>query len=108
MNVLVTGAAGWTAAAILQQLSAAGHELVLFDLPGVIAGRGWPVPPGDTIAGDVASFRDVFDAARGVDAVVHLAVAVEEGAYQDPDVPFAADVQGTFDVFEAARRHRVG
>jgi len=107
MQILITGAAGWTAAAIIEAVRRAGHDVIAFDLPG--AGCNAPeMRQVGTIAGDVASFADVAGAMRSADAVIHLAVAVEEGAYRSPGAPFAVNVLGTYNVFEAARRAEVG
>lgn len=108
MRVLITGAAGWTAAAIVGAVGQAGHDVIAFDLPG--AGHDAPRIPGvgRAIAGDVSSSVDVTAAMRSADAVVHLAVAVEDGAYRTPDLPFAVNVRGTYNVFAAARQRAVG
>lgn len=104
MRVLVTGGAGWTAVAINDAIRRAGHQVVAFDLP-----TADPPPGADRfVPGDVARFRDVLDALAEVDAVVHLAVAVAPNAYDEPDLPFAVNVKGTYNVFEAARRTGVG
>ena len=48
------------------------------------------------VVGDVSTFVDVAAAMRSADAVVHLAVAVADGA--PPNLPFAVDVRGTDNV----------
>ncbi len=103
MRVLVTGAAGWTAAAIIEAVRRAGHEITAFDLPAAIGGDGVKLASW-TVVGDVAEFADVFAATESADAVIHLAVAVGDGAYRAPDLPFAVNVKGTYNVFESARR----
>jgi len=40
-------------------------------------------------------------------AVVHLAIAVGEGDYAQPETPFRTNVLGTYNVFEAARRNNI-
>jgi uronate dehydrogenase len=102
-GVLVTGAAGWTARAIIAALVGEGFQVVGLDLR---------LPePGDRatgavrwLQGDVADPAAVEKASRSVGAVVHLAVAVGEGDYQRPERPFAVNVLGTYNVFDAARR----
>lgn len=107
MRVLVTGACGWTARAILARLPEAGHALHGLDLPGVE-----PTPESAhrlerLHRGSVARRADVeaaFEAARP-EAVLHLAVAVGPGDYEDPERPFRTNVLGAYRVLDAARRH---
>lgn len=80
----------------------------------VTRSSGWifpqlPPPPqaSEWIAGSVADLATVQQAAQSPDALIHLAVADEKGDYQQPSVPFATNVQGTYNLFEAARRERV-
>lgn len=99
MRVLVTGAAGLIGRRLVPYL-APHHELVLGDLrPG--AGPGW-VPL------DVTRLDQVEAACRGVDAVVHLAIASgHEGDYEDDAfnaLRFDVNVKGTAHVFAAAVR----
>ena len=101
MKILVTGGLGWTAEAIVQALVDAGHEMTLFDLEGI------PVPDSyknhSLIRGDVCNFQEVLEATRGVNVVIHLAVAVTPGAYDSGEIPFAVNVRGTYNALEAAR-----
>lgn len=99
MRVLVTGGAGWTAAAIRRELEDNGHNVVSLDRKS-----------GERadIVGDVADLSAVLQAIDGVDAVVHLAVAVGAGDYQHPPLPFTTNVLGTYNVFAAARRAGTG
>lgn len=68
-------------------------------------------PPGEDprrIQADLLDWSAVSAALRGVDAVLHLAVASgHSGVYEDDtfnDRRFDVNVKGTFHVFEAARR----
>ncbi|NUM47671.1 MAG: NAD(P)-dependent oxidoreductase [Anaerolineales bacterium] len=105
-TILITGALGWTATAIIQRLKQNNARLIGVDLPDV------PLSPDITpyfdtlIRGDIADFQQVDRAMQGVDAVVHLAVALGN-AYGTPDLPFATNVKGTYNVFEAARQHAI-
>ena len=107
-RVLVTGAAGWTAVAILKALRQAGYEIVALDLPAAARNRNLANLADHVVLADIASFPDVVDAARATTAIIHLAVAAAESAYHGPDIPFAVNVKGTYNVFEAARRNGVG
>ena len=101
---LVTGAAGWTARAVLERLAAAGHRIVGLD---VDAPR--PDAPADVrwVRADVADLASIEAAFARVTGVVHMAVAVGNGDYARADTPFRSNVLGTYNVFEVARRHDV-
>lgn len=102
-SVLITGAAGWTARPILERLRAAQRlvGLDVDDRPEYADDVTW-------IRADVADLASVEEACRGdVAAVAHLAVAVGQGDYSKPDIPFRSNVLGTYNVLEGARRARV-
>jgi uronate dehydrogenase len=90
-TVLLTGAAGTIGTALRQRLPALGWELRPFDR----------VPVRGGVVGDITSPADLDGAMAGVDAVVHLAGIPTE-------VPWPlireANVEGTVQLFEAARR----
>jgi uronate dehydrogenase len=95
MTILLTGAAGRIGSALRERLPALGWEVRAFDR----------VPVDGGVAGDVTSAADLDAALRGVDAIVHL-------AGQPTEAPWAvvreANIEGTFQLFEAARRNGVG
>jgi nucleoside-diphosphate-sugar epimerase len=102
VRVLVTGVCGWTAAAIVEALHQAGHEVVGIDLPGVpLHDESLPV---EIRRLDVADFDALLAVAESCEAVVHLAVAIAPGDYDRPAIPFRTNVLGAYTVFEAARR----
>jgi uronate dehydrogenase len=102
-GVLVTGAAGWTAGAIIEALVGEGFQVVGLDLRVPEAGDG-AAAAVHWLQGDVADPASVERASRSVGAVIHLAVAVGAGKYRHPERPFAVNVLGTYNVFDAARR----
>ena len=104
MRVLITGACGWTGEAIVAAVAAAGHEVTGIDLPGTLCSASTRHRLCALSYGTVADFRTVNAAIAAADAVVHLAVAVGVGAYASADEPFAVNVLGTYNVFEAARQ----
>jgi nucleoside-diphosphate-sugar epimerase len=107
MRILVTGAFGWTATSIIQTLRQAEHEICAFDLPTAICPDSIKPLVSDIITGDIADFEQVNLAVRSVHSIVHLAVAVDASAYRAPQLPFSVNVQGTYNLFEAARRYVV-
>jgi nucleoside-diphosphate-sugar epimerase len=107
MRVLITGAFGWTATAIIETLSRARHEITVFDLPSVACPQKVKQMSSRVVLGDVADCEAVKEAARFADVIIHLAVAVGEEDYLRSDAPFTTNVQGTYNIFEAARINRI-
>ncbi len=91
MTVLVTGAAGSIGTALLERLPGLGWTLLPFDR----------VPVRGGTVGDVTSAADLDGAMREVSAIVHLAGQPTEAPWP---VVREANIEGTFQVFEAARR----
>lgn len=109
-KILVTGALGKVGERILPRLAA---EFPLF-LTDVREGdlRGMKVS-----SVDLTDFASVTAAMEGVDCVIHLAIASlrdfigrkhppeERSPFEDSTL--AVNVEGTYNIFEAARRHRI-
>jgi uronate dehydrogenase len=91
MTVLLTGAAGTIGQALMERLPALGWDVRAFDRRAVPGG----------IVGDITSADDLDAAMSGVDAVVHLAGIPTELPW--PAIR-EANIEGTLQVFEAARR----
>ena len=89
--VLLTGAAGAIGSALLDRLPGYGWAVRPFDRV--------PTPGG--LVGDITSPTDLDAALDGVDAIVHLAGQPTEAPWP---VIREANIEGTFQVFEAARR----
>jgi UDP-glucose 4-epimerase len=101
MRVLVTGAGGNLGRATIPELLQAGHVPVAFDFRPVET-------PGEFVEGDVRDPDAVARAIDGCDAVVHAAAL--HGihlAHWSPRDFFAINVEGSFNVFEAAREREI-
>lgn len=98
--VLVTGATGEVARGVLPTL--AQHFTLRLLAPDAAA------DDPRSVRADLLDWDALARALRGVDAVLHLAVASgHSGVYEDDafnDRRFDVNVKGTFHVFEAARR----
>src|SRR6185295_14636733 len=99
-TVLVTGAAGGIGARLRQLLKGVYRQLRLSDIK-----RPSDLGPDETfIAADLASLAEVERAVAGVDGIVHLGGFSVEGSW---DTILQANIIGCYNLFEAARRHRV-
>lgn len=112
LRVLVTGGAGFMGSNLTKYLIEADHRCVVFDnlsRPGVGANVEWLEQQGrgrvQFIQGDVREAGAVEAAARGVEAIYHLAgqTAVTTSVI-DPRTDFEVNAVGTLNVLEAARR----
>jgi uronate dehydrogenase len=90
-TVLVTGAAGRIGATLRERLPALGWTVHPFDR----------VPVDDASAGEVTDSADLDAALDGVSAIVHLAAIATEAPW--PQLR-DTNIEGTVQVFEAARR----
>jgi UDP-glucose 4-epimerase len=105
-RVLVTGGAGFIGSFVVDQLRSAGHEAVIFDVRRSPHHARGEVP---TVIGDVLDYASVREAARGCDAIAHLAAAADVGEVaKDPESAERLNSRGTFNVLEAAREEGVG
>jgi nucleoside-diphosphate-sugar epimerase len=103
--VTITGAGGNAGQAVAREAVAAGYAVRLADMV--------PPPPdvlglGEFVRCDTRTVADVEAAVAGADAVIHLAAwhSAHRPPVSDATI-FAVNVDGTFNVFEACRRHNV-
>lgn len=115
MKVLVTGSLGRIGSQIIPLL-ADDFELVLTDITaGEVAGL--PVSPLD-----ITDYQSVFSAMKGVDSILHLAIASQRNIVTNKplferdegdeylafnDLTIETNIRGTYHLFEAARRNQV-
>ena len=104
-KVLITGAAGVVGTALRRHLRGR------YDLRLLFHSTVPEVEPGDeVVVADVASFEAMLEATRGVDAIVHLAlakVARNMTQAQRAQNTIDVDIRGVYNVYEAARLNRV-
>jgi UDP-glucose 4-epimerase len=109
---LVTGGAGFIGSHLVDRLLAAGRSVRVLD--SFVVGRRANLQQHEgnsrlaIIEGDVVDKSVVDAATSGVERVFHLAARADiVPSIQEPEAYFRANVDGTFAVLEAARRHGV-
>ena len=98
-RVLVTGGAGFIGRRLVRTLAKAGTEVTVLDLqPFHDAGV-------TSLTGDIRDVPMVAKAVQpGLDAIVHLAAVTSVvNSIDDPEGTYSTNVQGTFNLLEAAR-----
>jgi uronate dehydrogenase len=100
-KVLVTGAAGLIGRTACAGLAARGWKVRGLDSVPLDGVDGLADPP---VVADIRDAEAVRKATAGVDAVVHLAGIPTEAPFEDI---LASNIEGTFRVFDAARREDV-
>ncbi len=91
MNVLITGAGGLVAKGVRKEL-AGRYALRLMDIAPVHD------PEGEVVIGSITNRRDVKQAVKGMDAIIHLALSAHENDARGFDV----SVKGTYILLEEA------
>jgi len=93
-EIVLTGASGRIGTSLRERLPQLGWTIRAFDR----------TPADGVVTGDVTSPADLDGVVAGVDAIVHLAGQPSEAPWP---VIREANLDGVFQVFEAARRHGV-
>lgn len=110
-KILVTGADGFIGSHLVETLLDEGYEVRAFVLYNSFNSWGWlddfpkeKLDRIDIFAGDVRDPNAVRQAARGVDAIFHLAALIAiPYSYYAPDAYVDTNVKGTLNVLQAAR-----
>ncbi len=110
-KILITGGTGFIGAWIIRHLRRSATAVRVLDIStrrdivGPIVGEG--VDQVDWRQGDISDHETVSEAARGCDAVIHLAGLQLPACQKDPILGAKANVIGTLNTFEAAKRHGI-
>ncbi len=104
MLVLVTGATGRIGAHLTRALIRAGHTVRAFALPGDPRASSIAGPHVEFVYGRLEDVEAVTVAARGVEAVYHLAGALTSRGNTDEEF-FEFNLRGTFNLLMAVRFH---
>jgi UDP-glucose 4-epimerase len=106
-TVLVTGGTGFIGSYVAQDLAEQGHDVVAYDLStdtDILEKLG--IADDVTVRrGDVTDPTDVVRAVRetGASHIVHLAALLTNIAEENPRAAMKVNVEGTNNIFEAAR-----
>jgi len=111
MRVLITGGAGFIGCNLAEACIRAGHQVTLFDnlsRRGSEANLAWLRglfgEQFGFIHGDIRDYPAILAAARGQQAIYHLAAQTAvTTSVADPRTDFEINALGTFNVLEAAR-----
>jgi UDP-glucose 4-epimerase len=103
---LVTGGGGFIGRHVVDLLREKGAAVRVFELPDKAAQFGTRQGV-EVVAGDLTRPDDVHRAAEGVDGIFHMAVLALNPSTEHPRLALQVNVDGSFNVFEAAARHGV-
>ncbi len=98
---LVTGGGGFIGRYVVEQLVAKGARVRVFDLPG--KGEDLARRVGaEFMTVDIRQPEQVRRAAEGIDGIFHMAVLALNPSTENPRLCLEVNVDGSFNVFEAA------
>ncbi|MDB4877465.1 MAG: NAD-dependent dehydratase [Gemmatimonadetes bacterium] len=110
-KILITGADGFIGSHLTEALVRAGYDVRAFVLYNSFNSWGWLDQCSDDVTGkfevfpgDIRDSNGVRTAAKGCDAVLHLAALIAiPYSYHSPDTYIDTNVKGTLNVVQAAR-----
>ncbi|MFW6055928.1 MAG: NAD-dependent epimerase/dehydratase family protein, partial [Chloroflexota bacterium] len=102
---LITGGFGFIGYHLTNLLLEQGEEVTIFDVAGGPKLFDDMMDRITLIRGDVGNWSHVLDAVRKSkpDCIYHAGAMLPPGSEQNPQAAFAVNVNGTYNVFEAAR-----
>jgi nucleoside-diphosphate-sugar epimerase len=107
---LITGGLGFIGFHLTNLLLEKGEEVTIFDVaPGSKLFRNM-MDKVTLIRGDISNWSHVLDAVRTseADCIYHMGAMLPPGSEQNPQGAFNVNVNGTYNVLEAARMFNVG
>lgn len=100
MRVLVTGGSGYVGSHAVRELSAAGHDVLIFD--NLSTGHPYLSSGFPLIQGDICDFEKVFHSLADVDAVMHFAASAYVGeSVQNPRKYIRNNVESAIKLLDA-------
>ena len=112
MKIVVTGGAGFIGSEMVRQLVAAGEEIIVVDSLTYAANEKSLSSVGKQIQFERIDIRDEEDIQdffhkNNVDAVVNFAAETHvDNSISSPKIFFETNILGTFNLLEAARKHK--
>ena len=112
-KIFITGAAGFVGSHLTEQLIKKKYKVVAFDRYNSNNDFGWlnkirSKNRKNFILGDIRDFDSVYNAMRGCKVVFHLAALIGiPYSYISPVAYLKTNVEGTYNVLEAARRLKI-
>jgi UDP-glucose-4-epimerase GalE len=100
MRVLVTGGSGYVGSHTVRELSAAGHDALIFD--NLSTGHPYLSRGFSFIQGDICDIEKVSRSLRGVDAVMHFAACAYVGeSVQNPRKYIRNNIESAIKLLDA-------
>lgn len=114
-KILVTGADGFIGSHLTEELVKKGHQVKAFVYYNSFNKWGWldTLPRSilqelEIFQGDIRDPNGVEEAAKGVDAIFHLAALIAiPFSYHSPDTYVDTNIKGTLNILQAARKQEI-
>lgn len=115
MKILVTGADGFIGSHLVEELVIRGYQVKAFVYYNSFNTWGWldTMPTEimknvEVFQGDVRDPNGVDEAAKGVDAIFHLAALIAiPFSYHSPDTYVDTNIKGTLNVLQTAKKYNI-
>lgn len=123
MKILVTGGCGFLGSHVCEYYAKKGDQVVSFDsMTKYELGRTGYISDEardynwnnleklgvNLIKGDIRDYNHLLESAKGCDFIIHTAAQPAMTiSWEDPDLDFSTNVQGTFNVLKTAREYKI-